>query len=116
MKYLELLNKNILYLYIDLYNFSNKSELEYSTLFEIKDTIKNNNLYFIDIFKESIYENYKEHISNENINILPIINKLLIKNYDLLKIYNKLKKKNKIIIWNYLKIFIILYEKYYFTL
>ena len=116
MKYLELLNQNILYLYIDLYNFSDKSELQYNILFKIENIIKNDNLYFMNIFKEDIYNNCKDEILKENINILSVINEILIKEFDLLKIYNKLKKKNKVIIWNYLKIFIILYEKYYFTL
>ena len=115
MNYLEILNNNIIYLYIDLFNFSDKSELKYNTLFEIKNIIQNNKKYFIDIIG-NIYKNYKNDIFKENIYILEIINYILIKEFDLVNIYNKLKKKNKTIIWNYLKIFIILYEKFYFTL
>ena len=116
MNYLELLNQNLIYLYIDLFNFSDKSELKYNTLFKIENIIKNNNLYFINIIKENIYEIYKDDILNENINILEKISNILIVNFDLLKIYKKVNQKNKIIIWNYLKIFIIICEKYYFTL
>ena len=115
MNYLNLLNNNIIYLYIDLFNFSDKSELEYNILFEIKNIIENHEKYFLDII-QYIYKNYKNDVFKENIYVLEIINDILIKELNLVNIYNKLKKKNKTIIWNYLKIFIILYEKYYFTL
>ena len=115
MNYLNLLNNNIIYLYIDLFNFSDKSELEYNILFEIENIIENHEKYFLDII-QYIYENHKNDVFKENIYVLKIINDILIKELNLVNIYNKLKKKNKTIIWNYLKIFIILYEKYYFTL
>tara|TARA_Y100000741_G_scaffold294995_2_gene235496 strand:- start:120 stop:470 length:351 start_codon:yes stop_codon:yes gene_type:complete len=116
MNDLQLLNKNIIYFYIDLFNSSDKSELKYSTLFEIQNIIKNEELYFVNIIKEHIYENYKNDILEENINVLEILDNVLVLNFDLIKIYNKVKKKNKKIIWDYLKIFVVLYEKHYFTL
>lgn len=116
MNYLQLLNQNIIYFYIDLFNSSDKSELKYSTLFEIQNIIKNDELYFVNIIKERIYENYKNDILEENINVLEILDNVLVQNFDLIKIYNKVKKKNKKIIWDYLKIFVVLYEKHYFTL
>ena len=116
MNHLQLLNQNIIYFYIDLFNSSDKSELKYNTLFEIQNIIKNDKLYFVNIIKEHIYENYKNDILEENINVLEILNNVLVQNFDLIKIYNKVKKKNKKIIWDYLKIFIVLYEKHYFTL
>lgn len=116
MNYLQLLNQNIIYFYIDLFNSSDKSELKYNTLFEIQNIIKNDELYFVNIIKERIYENYKNDILEENINVLEILDNVLVQNFDLVKIYNKVKKKNKKIIWDYLKIFVVLYEKHYFTL
>ena len=116
MNYLQLLNQNIIYFYIDLFNSSDKSELKYNTLFEIENIIKTDELYFINIIKEHIYDNYKNDILEENINVLEILNNVLVQNFDLIKIFNKAKKKNKKIIWDYLKIFIVLYEKFYFKL
>ena len=121
-------NLNILYFYIDLLNFSeikNKKNI----LKEIIYIINNDQLYFINIIKLNLYDYKKQILINNDIlndKLLEYINYISINiiykqnifNYKISfkDIFNKLIMKNKKIISNYIKIFIILCDEYYFSL
>ena len=117
MNYLNLFNQNILYFYIDLYNKNNKNNKnnKKEIINNILIILKTKKTHFISIIKNKLLK-YKKYILSENIDILKKINNLFVDNFDLEEIYNNLNKNDKNIIWTYLKIFIILCEKYYFTL
>lgn len=126
-------NLNILYFYIDLLNFSkikNKKELLNKIIYIINNNNYDITLYFINIIKLNLY-NYKTLILNDNNiifndELLEHINNIFINiiynqnifNYKVhfKDIYNTLNIKNKTIIFNYIKIFVILCDKYYFSL
>lgn len=119
MSNVDLFNKNLVQ-FLD--NLSKIIGIQYYT--ELIDKKKNNmtnilylkNDILIDLFNKNIYK-YKDDIIKENINILSEINKLeLFEGLDITKILQNMSDKNKIIFWNYLKAFILLCEKHYYTL
>ena len=70
----------------------------------------------IELFKKSIFI-YKDNILKHDTSILSNINKLeLFEGLNIEELLNHMSDENKNIFWNYLKAFILLCEKHYFTL
>lgn len=119
MSAVELFNTN-LFQFLD--NLSKIISIDYYTeLIEKKINNMQKILYIkndilINLFNKNIYI-YKNDILNEDVNILSKINKLeLFDGLDITTILENMNNQNKTIFWNYLKVFILLCEKYYYTL
>ena len=119
MSAIELFNKNLVQfldnlskiLSNDYYSkLIDEKKLNMSRILFLKNDI------LIELFKNNIYE-YKDNILKEDISILPIINELeLFNGLDIKSILENISDKNKSIFWNYMKAFILLCEKHYYTL
>lgn len=106
---LELFNTKLLEFIDFLYNI-----IPNKNLIKLKGKIKLTLLYdkttVMDLFITHI-ETYKTDILNENENILLKVQKNILNNsINLYDIYNNIDNTNKITIWKYLKVFILLIE------
>ena len=119
MSLINLFNSNTLNFLDDLDKIINDNY--YSKLISEKKQNINNVLLFkndilLEVFNNNIYK-YKDKILKEDSNILNDIGSLdMFVGLNIIDIVNKMSCENKIIFWKYLKTFVLLCEKYYYTL